>query len=79
MTGMISRYVGYRTRDIPHFMMKPQNDVLMWLMEAAKGVERSLKFLALRLLIINFAGIHSTALVSDISSSLASLRTHGNP
>ncbi|KAI0287733.1 cytochrome P450 [Russula brevipes] len=38
------------------------NDVLMSLMEAAKGAERSLERLALRLLIINFASVHSTAL-----------------
>jgi hypothetical protein len=73
MTGMISRYVGYRTRDFPRFMMKPQNDVLMSLMEAAKGVERSPEYLALRLLSINFVGIDTTTLVSDISYSLLTI------
>ncbi|KAI0284729.1 cytochrome P450 [Russula brevipes] len=38
------------------------NDVLMWLMEEAKGVEKSLEGLARRLLLINFAGIHSSSL-----------------
>ncbi len=41
-----------------------QNDMLMWLMSEAKGVERSLEGLARRLLIVNFAGIHTTSTVS---------------
>ncbi len=41
-----------------------QNDMLMWLMSEAKGVERSLEGLARRLLIVNFAGIHITSTVS---------------
>ena len=41
-----------------------QNDMLMWLMSEAKGVERSLDGVARRLLFINFAGIHSTSTVS---------------
>jgi hypothetical protein len=41
-----------------------QNDMLMWLMSEAKGVERSLKGFARRLLIINFAAIFTTSLVS---------------
>jgi len=40
-----------------------QDDVLMWLMREAKGVERSLEGLARRLLLLNFASIHSTSLV----------------
>jgi hypothetical protein len=40
-----------------------QNDILMWLMSEAKGVERSLDGLARRLLMINVAGIHSTSTV----------------
>ncbi|KAH9975528.1 cytochrome P450 [Lactifluus volemus] len=38
------------------------NDMLMWLMSEAKGVERSLDGLARRLLIVNFASIHTTSL-----------------
>ncbi|KAI9465946.1 cytochrome P450 [Lactarius psammicola] len=38
------------------------NDMLMWLMSEAKGVERSLDGLARRLLAINFAAIHTTSL-----------------
>ncbi|KAH9975530.1 cytochrome P450 [Lactifluus volemus] len=38
------------------------NDMLMWLMSEAKGVERSLEGLARRLLRINFASIHTTSL-----------------
>jgi hypothetical protein len=40
-----------------------QNDMLMWLMKEAKGVERSVEGLARRLLLVNFASIHSTAFV----------------
>jgi hypothetical protein len=41
-----------------------QNDMLMWLMSEAKGVERSVEGLARRLLGINFAAIFTTSLVS---------------
>jgi len=41
----------------------PPNDMLMWLMSEAKGVERSLEGLARRLLFVNFASIHTSALV----------------
>ena len=40
-----------------------QNDMLMWLMSEAKGVERSLEGLARRLLLVNFASIHTTSRV----------------
>ncbi|KAI9465137.1 cytochrome P450 [Lactarius psammicola] len=39
------------------------NDMLMWLMSEAKGVERSLEGLARRLLVVNFAAIFSTSLM----------------
>ncbi|KAI9434914.1 cytochrome P450 [Lactarius psammicola] len=38
------------------------NDMLMWLMSEAKGVERSLEGLARRLLIVNFVAIYTTSL-----------------
>ncbi|KAH9975533.1 cytochrome P450 [Lactifluus volemus] len=38
------------------------NDMLMWLMNEAKGVERSLDGLARRLLLINFTSIHTTSM-----------------
>ena len=41
-----------------------QNDMLMWLMSEAKGVERSLEDVARRLLIVNFASIQTTSNVS---------------
>jgi hypothetical protein len=41
-----------------------QNDMLMWLMSQAKGVERSLDGIARRLLVVNFAAIHTTSNVS---------------
>ena len=41
-----------------------QNDMLMWLMSESKGVERSLHSLTRRLLLVNFAAIHTTSNVS---------------
>jgi hypothetical protein len=41
-----------------------QNDMLMWLMSEAKGVEKSLEGVARRLLAVNFAAIHTTSQVS---------------
>ncbi len=41
-----------------------QNDMLMWLMNEAKGVERSLGGVARRLLMVNFAAVHTTSTVS---------------
>jgi hypothetical protein len=38
--------------------------MLMWLMSEAKGVERSVEGLARRLLVVNFAAIFTTSLVS---------------
>ncbi|KAI0001032.1 cytochrome P450 [Russula vinacea] len=38
------------------------NDILLWLMSEAKGVEKSLDGLARRMLAINFAAIHTTSL-----------------
>ena len=46
-------------------MVELQNDMLMWLMSEAKGVERSVEGLARRLLVVNFAAIHSTSQASD--------------
>jgi hypothetical protein len=41
-----------------------QNDMLMWLMSEAKGVEKSLDGVARRMLTVNFAAIHTTSQVS---------------
>ncbi|KAF8463173.1 hypothetical protein DFH94DRAFT_686799 [Russula ochroleuca] len=49
----------------------PQNDMLMWLMNEAKGVERSVEGLARRLLTINIAATSLTSLVSDDIPSLS--------
>ncbi|KAI9434726.1 cytochrome P450 [Lactarius indigo] len=38
------------------------NDLLMWLMSEAKGVEKSLAGLARRMLVVNFAAIHTTSI-----------------
>jgi hypothetical protein len=53
-------------------LMRVQNDMLMWLMDEAKGIERSLEGLARRMLVVNFAAVHTTSLVShtDLRMSL---------
>ena len=51
-------------------MIGLQNDMLMWLMTEATGVERSIEGFARRLLLVNFAAIHTTSLASiDIIES----------
>ena len=45
-----------------------QNDMLTWLMDEAKGVEKSLAGLARRLLVVNFAAIHTSSNVSHTNS-----------
>jgi hypothetical protein len=70
MTGMISRFVRplYPSL-VPYSTVDSQEDMLMWLMSEAKGVERSPEGLARRLLVVNLAAIHSTSLASgDIPS-----------
>ena len=54
-------------------LMRAQNDMLMWLMSEAKGVERSLEGLARRMLVINFAAIHTTSLVSHTNLRMSLL------
>jgi hypothetical protein len=61
---MISRFVRPLYLLVSHYTTDLQNDMLMWLMSEAKGVERSLEGVARRLLVVNFAGIHTTSLVS---------------
>ena len=53
-----------------HYGVALQNDMLMWLMKEAKGVERSVEGLARRLLVVNFAAIHTTSEASDNTYSL---------
>ena len=56
---------------VSHYVADLQNDMLMWLMSEAKGVERSLEGLARRLLVVNLGAIHTTSLASgDISSPM---------
>jgi hypothetical protein len=61
---MISRFVRYCIWNLPHYLAESQNDVLMWLMSEAEGVERSVEGLARRLLLLNLASIHTTYLAS---------------
>jgi hypothetical protein len=68
---MISRFVGPLLWYIPcyDYMADLQNDMLMWLVTEAKGVERSIEGIARRLLVVNFAGIHLTSMASvDVPS-----------
>jgi hypothetical protein len=44
--------------------VEKQNDMLMWLMSDARGVERCLEGFARRLLMVNFAAIFTSSLVS---------------
>jgi hypothetical protein len=53
--------------------VRKQNDLLMWLMSEAKGVERSPEGLARRLLVLNLASIHSTSLVRPYATQLPGL------
>jgi hypothetical protein len=64
-TGTINRFVGHRFWNLPHYLAESQDDVLMWLMNEAKGVERSVEGLARRLLLLNLASIHTTYLASS--------------
>ena len=47
-----------------HYAVELQNDMLMWLMRGAKGMERSVEGLARRLLVVNFTGTHMTSQAS---------------
>jgi hypothetical protein len=51
--------------------MEIQNDMLMWLMSEAKGVEKSLDGLARRMLFMNLASLHTT---SRVRSRIIQLR-----
>jgi hypothetical protein len=62
---MISRFVTQCIWYLSDYTTDSQNDMLMWLMSEAKGVERSVDGVARRLLFINFASIHTTSLASD--------------
>jgi hypothetical protein len=64
MSG-ISRFVTLSHLYFSHYTAESQNDLLMWLMSEAKGVERSLEGLTRRLLTVNFAAIHTTSQASD--------------
>ena len=47
----------------------PQNDLLQWLIESAPpGRERTVPALALRVLVVNFAALHTTSTVSTRAS-----------
>jgi hypothetical protein len=46
-----------------------QNDLLSWLLDEAKGPQRTVRQLAMRVLIINFGAIHTTSAVSTVFTS----------
>ena len=64
-TGTINRFVGLCIWHPRDYMVDSQNDLLMWFMNEAKGVERSVEGLARRLLVTNFVSIHTTSMVND--------------
>jgi hypothetical protein len=78
MSG-ISRFVNLSHLYFSHYTAELQNDMLMWLMSEAKGVERSLGGLARRLLTVNFAAIHTTSQVSDDTLLLRHSSNHYLP
>jgi hypothetical protein len=59
------RFVNLSHLYFSHYTAESQNDMLMWLMSEAKGVERSLGGVARRLLTVNLAAIRTTSQVSD--------------
>jgi len=66
--GMTNQYA----QPLDTFRMKdsnihPQNDMLSWLMDNARGDEKSLQNLTLRILLVNFAAIHITIMVLRFS------------
>ena len=62
---MIGRFVKPFPRyPVSHYMVDSQNDMLMLLMSKTREVGMSLEGLARRLLLVNFAGIHATSMVS---------------
>ena len=62
-TGILNRFVRPFIVMESHYMADSQNDMLVWLVSEAKGVEGSVDGLTRRLHSVNFAGIHMTALV----------------
>ena len=47
-----------------------QNDLITWLLEEAKGPQRTIEQISLRVLGINFAAIHTTSMVCPIRMPL---------
>lgn len=47
-----------------------KNDMLMWLMEEAKGQEKDVWALVSRILVVNFAAIHTSSMVRRSISDL---------
>ncbi len=63
---MISRFVTpFSKYLVSHYMADPQNDMLMWFMNETQKVNMSVEGLARRMLLTNFAAIHSTSSASD--------------
>ncbi len=50
---------------VSHYMADPQNDMLMWFMSETQKVNMSVEGLARRMLVTNFAAIHTTSSASD--------------
>jgi len=63
---MISLFVGpFSQYLVSHYMADPQNDMLMWLMSETQKVDISVEGLGRRMILTNFAAIHTTSSASD--------------
>jgi hypothetical protein len=54
-----------------------QNDMIMWLMSEAKGVEKSVDALARRFLLVNLSAVQPTSLVSSVVMRLVPTHAWG--
>ena len=73
---MTSRFVRPVYLYHSHSTANSQNDMLMWLMTEAQGVERSIEGFARRLLLTNLAAVHSTSLASHDLQSPPVMRSY---
>ena len=64
--GMMFQLVGISRVGSTLFIQVTQNDMIMWLMSEAKGVEKSVEGLARRFLLLNLSSVQPTSLVSSI-------------
>ncbi len=54
-----------QTTDYLHYNIQ-QNDLITWLLKEARGPQRTMQQISLRVLTVNFAAIHTTSMVSAV-------------